>query len=168
MAKPVPKTSRLNARVKVNDRAWKQITRRVNKFKRATARAGILADKGAKPHSEGGHVTVAQIMTWHEYGDPKSGLRERSWLRKTMADRRDAIVKMQSKLGSLVLRGKLDAYRALDILGNYVAGEIKRAIIAGRVGGPRLRPSTIKAKGSSKKLIDKGIAVNSVTHEVMT
>ena len=58
-----------------------------------------------------------------------------------------------------------DAEKALDVVGQGIAGQLKEAI-ANYDAGPPLAESTIRRKGFSKQLIDSSTMINSVDHEI--
>jgi hypothetical protein len=136
-------------------------------------RVGVLAIAGGGDDAGDG-ITVAEIARLMEYGEPSASLPERSFIRKTVAAQEPQIAAMSGQLSGLVVEGKLPANRALDLLGAYVAGEIKRFVASGSV-----TPETGKAAQVAKNrraglpdnaktatLVDTGQLLNSIAHEV--
>jgi hypothetical protein len=146
---------------------WDRLMRNVRDQAKAHVRVGVLADQGGSERHSDGDLTISEIAAIHEYGDPNSEMPERSYIRKTLHDKRADIARLIAKLEKLVLKDKLSVARALDLLGAEVAGHIKRTIVEERVGGPDITEATKAAKGSSKKLIDTGVLVGAITHEVV-
>lgn len=157
----------MSSKVSMQGRRWADFLGTLHEMNGAHVKAGALADKGGGEQPEGSDLTIAEIGALHEYGDPESGLPERSYVRKTFIDKAPQLATFTTKLTRSVLAGKMDVARALDLLGAWAAGAIKATITSGNVGGPPLSEATIKAKGSSKKLIDTGQLVNSITWEVV-
>jgi len=89
---------------------------------------------------------------------------ERSFLRGTMDAKQNAIVKTAKGLASGVLAGHMDTKKALDVLGIYIQGEIRRRMSSGIA--PPLKAATISRKGSAKPLIDTGQLRASIDYEV--
>lgn len=67
-------------------------------------------------------------------------------------------------VANLLKANDMDAARTLDQAGAAIAGQLRESI-ATFTGAP-LAPSTVKAKGSEKQLIDTGVMSNSVDHRV--
>lgn len=154
------------AHIQIDDRALQALKKRLAQFNAAKVEVGILAAHGGALKPPGGDLTLAEIGLLHEYGDPASGLPERSFIRKTALDQAKKIADFEAKLMTLVIDGKLTPMRGLALLGAMMAAEVKKTITGGRVGGPPLAPSTIAAKGSSKPLIDTGTLVGAINFEV--
>lgn len=159
--------------VKVIDRGWEGIKQRVNALRGggATVSIGVQGAQGAANH-QGTSLTVAQLATIHEFGKvihhPKLGrdtvIPERSFLRATVDQYRDAIARRQVLLTQGYVLGKFDLSGAMELLGQYVVGLIKQRIANGIA--PPNSPWTIARKGSSKPLIDTGQLRNSITYKV--
>jgi len=115
------------------------------------------ADKRKDPAS------VGVVAAAHEYG---LGVPLRSWLRSPIDARIKDIRKRQQRLARKVVAGKMTADMALERLGLWLTGEIKKAMSAGLPVKP-LDQETIDRKRSSKPLIDTGQLRSSITHEVV-
>ena len=59
-----------------------------------------------------------------------------------------------------------DAARTLDHVGLAIADQLRESIVS--FDGAPLAPSTVKAKGFAKQLIDTGVMSNSIDHAVNT
>lgn len=159
--------------VKVIDRGWEDIKRRVERLHggAAVVKVGVQGAQGAANHQDG-RLTVAQIAQVHEFGKvihhPKLGrttvIPERSFLRATIDQYAAALARRNVLLVQGYMLGKFELHSALELLGQYVVGLIKQRIALGIP--PPNRPSTIARKGSSKPLIDTGQLRNSITHKV--
>lgn len=88
--------------------------------------------------------TLAQIATFHEFGAPKIGLPERSFMRWTMDENEAAYFGMAEDLLGLVIDGKISKYKAGAWLGERMKADIRQRIVD--VERPPLTPSTIRAK----------------------
>lgn len=111
----------------------------------------------------------AMIATIHEYGAPKAGIPERSFIRRTFAN--EDVIKqkkeMCAKLSKQILAGKMEVGQALGLLGAFGANAVKRTIDDGEGVPPPLKPATIARKGSSRPLVDTGQMRNAITWEVV-
>lgn len=105
-------------------------------------------------------LTYAELARIHEFGNARTP--QRSWLRAAIHEYQTAIQKRAALCGRGVLLDKFTVEQALELLGEYVVGVIKQRISDGI--SPPNAPSTIKRKGSSKPLIDKGGFRASITH----
>lgn len=141
-------------KVVVNDKPWRELVNLAKKLAGARVRVGWFDGD------------LARIATIHEYGAPEAHIPERSSIRSTMRDRREELTSLQAKIAKLIFAGKIDERRAMDLLGAWLSGAIKARIIAGGGFAP-LAPATVRAKGSSKPLIDTGQLVSSVTFVVV-
>jgi hypothetical protein len=126
------------------------------------------------PGSEYGE-TVGQIAAKNHFGtsgylDSVTGewvpaVPARPWLSEAMARKRDNIRKVVTKASRSVAAGKIDATKALDLVGLYMVGQVQETISEGV--SPANSPLTIELKGSSKPLIDTGLLRQSHTHKVV-
>lgn len=122
-------------------------------------RVGWLSSKG------GGEQ--AEIAMVHEYGSPKQGIPERAPVRTMMeGPARKEFERFAAQLSRQIVEGRITKERALELLGAWGAGELKKTIAAGPPLPPPLAKATIKAKGSSRPLVDKGQMVGAVNFEV--
>ena len=148
----------MTGQVKVNDRVWRGVLKRVSEMKRASVRVGVMGDAG----DEKG-VSLAEIAAYHEFGT--STIPERSFLRATFyGHAAEGLRVMCEKLSKAIIEGKLDEPRALGLLGTWAVAEVKKTIRASIA--PELAPATIAAKGSSLPLVDSGQLINSITYVV--
>ena len=148
----------MTGQVKVNDRVWRGVLKRVSEMKRGTVRVGVMGDAG----DENG-VSLAEIAAFHEFGT--STIPERSFLRSTFyGHAAEGLRLMCEKLSKAIIEGKLDEPRALGLLGTWAVAEVKRTIRASIA--PELAAATIAAKGSSLPLVDTGQLINSITYVV--
>lgn len=121
---------------------------------------GVHAEEGAAPHAGG--ATVIEIATINEFG---LGVPERSFIR-AWADAKAEVHKDNvRKLGRALVKGTVkDARAGLGQLGEAYVGEVQ-ARIAGGIAPPNA-PATVKRKGSSTPLVDKGILRSSIAARV--
>jgi hypothetical protein len=145
------------------------------------AAARITTDSGGRHHLDGkfiskgkadalrakanqqSSVTVLDIATFHEFG---LGVPERPWLR-AWYDQSGA--ENQERLRTamkLVIKGSKTLEEALELVGLKMAGELQQAIASQSLGLQADSPETVKQKGSSTPLIDKGQFRQSITHLV--
>lgn len=109
---------------------------------------------------------IADIAAIHEFGAPGAGIIKRSFIRFTMKDREKDIAKVLTKVGTAVLKDTMTVERALDVLGLWVQGAIKRSITK-KLIVQQLKPGTIAAKGSTTALLDTGQLMNAITWKVV-
>lgn len=121
---------------------------------------GILQDE---PH-EGGLFSMVDLAMVHEYGSRDQTIPARSFIRSTCDAKRKQHLDLIRQFQSKILRGHITARQALTQLGEVVSKDMVETINNGIE--PKLRPSTIKRKGSSKPLIDTGRLKGAITHEI--
>lgn len=130
---------------------------------RPTVGVGITQADGAKPHGEGGKTT-AEIATYHEFG--RGGQVERSFIRSWYdeAEAANTLRRDVRRAMASVLQGS--SYdQALERLGLLFAGQIKRRITSRKIT-PDISEATKRAKGSTTVLIDEGILLSRIGHEI--
>lgn len=159
--------------VKVIDRGWEAIKERMRVVRGtgAVVKVGVQGTQAAANH-QNTHLTVAQLAAIHEFGkvihQPRMRrtivIPERSFLRATIDQYRDAITRRDVLLAQGYVLGKFELKPSLELLGQYVVGLIKQRIANGIA--PPNSPWTIAQKGSSKPLIDTGQLRNSITYQV--
>lgn len=89
---------------------------------------------------------------------------ERAPLRKTIDEQGGQIKAAAVRVLTDMIDGKRTLENALDTLGEFTAGQVRRTIQRGVE--PANAPSTIRQKKSSKPLVDEGLMVRSYTHQV--
>lgn len=113
----------------------------------------------------GGTGEIATIATIHEFGAPGASIPERSYIRATIRERKPELAVLMARVVRLMIQGKLDETRALELVGAWLAGAIKGRIVSGPF--TPLKPRTIARKGSDKPLIDTGQLKNAVTFVIV-
>ena len=106
---------------------------------------------------------LARIAFTLEFGAPH--LKNKKWpfMTKAFQNNKNRLESLVSQLYDRASEGRLEAMRALSIVGEFHQENIKEQIRLTRT--PRLEQSTIDRKGSSKPLIDTGQMIQSVTHK---
>lgn len=128
---------------------------------------GILGEKAARTKKvregdETRDVTVADVATWLHYGT--SRIEPRPFIAIALERHRAEIQKRFARIARGVLEEKLTLDQGLGLMGETVAGEIKKTIAEGVP--PPNKEATIERKGSSTPLIDTGQLRGSVAFQV--
>jgi hypothetical protein len=126
---------------------------------------GVHADDGAQGHTEG--QSVADIASIHEFGAPQANVPQRSFVRAWFDEASasgELMTTLKAELASVV-EGKRTLKQALERSALRFEGSVKERIR--RHIPPPLKPATIKRKGSSTPLIDRGVLRNSVRGRVV-
>lgn len=124
----------------------------------ATLRAGFLENA---TYSSG--ESVAMIASLNEYGVPSRGQPPRPFFRQAIAKHKG---EWPAAIAGLLKANNMDAVKTLNLTGEAIVGQIKQSIID--LVDPPLAPSTVQRKGFDKPLIERGIMLNAVSHEVVT
>lgn len=111
-------------------------------------------------------ITNVQLGIIHEFGTKDGRVPERSWLRGTFDVMRTKWQQLLENLLRLVVAGKLDVVRALELVGQQASADIRRRIRSGAGIPPPLKQGTIDAKGSSRPLLHTAQFVNSISYQV--
>lgn len=153
--------------IRVDDRAYRALMQRLGSGD-MFVKAGVLNSQGGGAPEGGSDLTVAGVAFVHEFGSSDGRVPERSFIRRTCILREREIAAMQADLAAQVLEGNLTMERAHDLLGAFVAGEIKKLVAEGEHIPPELAESTVERKGSTRPLVNHGQMVGAVGHEVST
>lgn len=114
-----------------------------------------------------GSLSNAQLASIHEFG--LSTAPARPFVRPPfMANKAAYLEILRSAYAQAMLSNNSDMFRrALALVGQKMAADIKGYVTSGPGVPPPLAASTIKAKGSTRPLVDTGQMINSVTYEVV-
>lgn len=142
----------------------KRIEQEMARALKMSVDVGLINSKvGGKIY--GGGKTILEIGAIHEYG--LGDVPERSFLRTPFLMRQGEITARIGKEWERVSAGKSDAETALGRIGALGTNICKGAFTSQGYGTWQpIKPATIKAKGSSKTLIDTGTLRNSITWQV--
>ena len=159
------------AKRRKNDfRRWERLKKQLRELHGQRVRVGVLAsghgnDRAGNPESGWGSFTIAGVMAVHEYGNKHVPARRP--IRTTFERFRGELVKFQTKLSHAIITKGTAVKRALPLLGEWGAAQIKKTIKSGPHLTPALAKSTVKRKKSRRPLVDTGRLANSITYEVV-
>ena len=153
-----PRTGKGN--VVVRDLGWQRIVLELARMENAVVDVGVHSDAGSS--KEG--TPIAAYGAYNEYGAPKAGVPERSFMRSTFDETIPKLNRIREKALETVYLGRLTAEQAAAALGEQHQGDIQRKIRSGVP--PPNKPATIKRKGSSTTLNDDGLLRQSIRYEV--
>lgn len=131
---------------------------------------GVQGTNAQEIRDNEGVINGAVLAGVHEFGRQDGSIPERSFMRSTIDKMRSEIEQTQNRMFYLFLRGKLDARKALGLLGEKVKAAMQKSIEDGLE--PELAESTKKRRrqgdgsGIFKPLLDTGQLRNSITYEV--
>ena len=148
----------------IDDTAWEKLAERIKGLAGGPyTKVGVLASSDG-PVDGDASFNMASLATVHEYGSGR--VPARSFIRRTMLENEQALAKFTADLAARVVAGQLSEDRALELLGKWGEGAVKRTILRGPHIPPPLAQSTIEAKGSTRPLVDEGHLAGSINHEV--
>jgi len=130
---------------------------------RPEIKVGLLGVGDSRP----GELTNVELGVIHEYGAPRAGIPERSWLRATADLKRREWLALLERALKVALRGKLTVDQALEVVGQKAVADIQARIRRGAGIPPPLQPATIAAKGSTRPLVDTGRFVQGISYQVV-
>lgn len=109
--------------------------------------------------------TVIEYAAHHEFGAPEAGIPKRSFLRDPFNDEKGNIIKLMDSL--VKIESGSNAVTIYKKTGEMAKGIVIRAFRSkGNGKWEPLKEETIKRKGSSAPLIDKGQLFQSISYEV--
>jgi len=150
----------MGARI-VNDTRFEGLKALHRRFASDKRRVLVGVPKG-KAEEDG--TSIAMIAVVHEFGSPERGIPERSFLRAGILGALPNLVRLNEANIKKIANGGFTALTALNQLGVMAAGAVQRQIVEGDYA-PNA-PATIKAKGSSKPLLDSGQLRQSITYQI--
>lgn len=109
--------------------------------------------------------TLGAVAVYNEFGAPRAGIPERSFIRWTADNRRDKWTEETDRLRALVIAGKMDVKKVLNVMGLMIQKDIQIRI-ASNVPPPN-KPATIARKESSVTLINTSQLRTSIHYEVV-
>lgn len=143
------------------DRGWSRLMQLGKQLAEAPfVKVGVLGRNDSRPGGDFGNVALAIV---HEFGIE---VPRRSFLRGTMTRMNAEWTKLLEQLARLLVAGKLDVPKALNLLGLRAANDVK-ATIQRSIGLAPNAPATIAAKGSSRPLVDTGRLLGSVDFDAV-
>lgn len=149
-------------KVTVRKNNWAKILKNLYKFSRKDLLVGVPQAKTERDENEG--ITNAELMFIHTKGSPIKNIPPRPTIEPTIEEEKERISKDFATALKGVLSGNTDGKKELEKIGIYTVNKIKA-----KFGSEDLAPnapSTIKAKGSDKPLIDTGQLRNAVTYVI--
>lgn len=131
---------------------------------RLTKNKGVYigVPKAAGQYEDG--TPLAVIGAVQEFGSADGRIPERSFLRVPLRSNRDKFAKTFRNQIPQVISGEITMLQLMEQLGASAESVPQEAISAGIA--PPNAPSTIRRKGSSTPLVDKGRLRQAVTHVV--
>ena len=149
--------------VTLDDRKFRKLIKKLEVSQRKGVNVGILQSKGASAPQ--GKASMVEIAASHEFGAPKAGIPERSFIRSTFITREADAKKMLARLVTGIVDDKIEVENGLRLLGAWAVAAVKNTITSGDIPPP-LKAATIAKKKSSKPLVDTGQLINSIHFEV--
>lgn len=148
-----------SSNVAVRDLGWRGIKTNVRQLHGRGVKVGLLAGSGT---NDG--VAVVDIAAMLEFGTDR--MPSRPFMRHTADTSERQVSAMAKRVAGGVVTGRLNVDGALNTLGLWYQDRIQSTIRAARSWAVPLAPSTVRRKGSTQPLIDKGVLIRSISYEV--
>jgi hypothetical protein len=139
------------------DLGWARIQRALLGLDGAHTRVGV--HEGERREDGTDLVTVAAV---NEFGAPNAKIPERSFIRSTVDEQRPKVERIKEGIVDKALRGNVNIRQEMGELGEFAQKEIQKKIVA--LDTPPNAASTVRKKGSSNPLVDKGQLLQSIRH----
>lgn len=153
---------------------FNKLVKRVTPLGDFEAHVGVIASKGGGDYHKGAAesgqmITLVELAAIHEFGSPAAGIPERSFIRATFnsPEGQEELRKVYTKVAKLVVMGRMEAERAIEILGMHMQTMIRQRILTGDGIPPPNTIDTIVAKGSSRPLVDTGQLVGAISWQTV-
>ncbi len=162
------------AKVGGNTKVWDALRKRIEEAGKLHVRIGVLSSRGGDAaHGEG--ISMIELAAIHEFGAPRAGIPERSFIRSTFTTHRAADLRdLQTKLARAIVQKGMEVRKALGIIGVQGVAWVKRSV-TDRAIKQDLAQSTIDRKNRTAKnksdattaLVDTGRLINAVQSEIV-
>jgi hypothetical protein len=140
------------------------LAQRLKEIRESQVYVGIPASKTIR---RGEAINNSSLMFIMEHGSPLQNIPKREVLRPSIKLSQRLFAPHLGAAAKFTLEKKpTEALRELNIAGTIAANGAKRYILVGSNLVPNA-PSTIKAKGSDRPLVDEGKLVAAITHVVV-
>lgn len=150
----------------VNPNAGKDLLKEINSYKALEVAVGLPKNKGFKQYAKS-NSTVLDIGLMHEYGNLSRNIPQRSFLRTPFLAKDKEIKKQIESQAINVFDKKETIFSGLSKIGIFATGISQKAFTTKGYGNWKpLSVKTIRAKGSSRELIDTGTLRSSITYVV--
>ena len=146
------------SRLKVNDKKWRELKRKIPSIKGAEVTVGIQSDAGVSLDG----TPIAAYAAYNEFGTKR--IPARPFLGSTFDERRSAWGKAADIAIDRALTDLQTFERGLGQLGELAQRDVQDKITS--ISSPPNSAATIEAKGSSNPLIDTGAMRTAIRYEV--
>lgn len=156
-------------------KVWDALKKKIDEAGKLHVRIGVLSSRGGDaPHPQGG-ISMLELAAIHEFGAPRAGIPERSFIRSTFTTHRaEDLRALQTKLARAIVEKGMAVRKALGIIGVQGVAWVKRSV-SDRLIKQDLAQSTIDRKNRTAKgnedattaLVDTGRLINAVQSEVV-
>lgn len=155
-------------KVIIDDRVFQAIKKRLRKLGRMGVRVGVLGNgKGNEQHPSG-NITMLELAAIQHFGSPKNKIPARPFITEALKANKKEQAKITAPLARSIIAGLMSNKRAMDVLGVWGTGIVRKHVMTGPHMKPKNKPSTEARKGSTRPLVDKQRMIGSVTHEVIS
>lgn len=154
---------------------WDKLRKAIEEAGKLHVRIGVLSSKGGEAaHGDEG-ISMIELAAIHEFGAPRAGIPERSYIRSTFTQHRAADLRaLQAKLARAIVEKNFSIRKALGIIGVQGVAWVKKSI-TDRVIKQDLAQATIERKNRTAKdktdattaLVDTGRLLNAIQSEIV-
>jgi hypothetical protein len=132
--------------VEKKEEEWEALQKQLRPLlKHPRAEVGVVGEKASEKHGDG-DITYGELAAVHEYGSPKRGIPERSYIRSTFEAKRKEYESFLGPLLTAFLGGRLTIKQVLNKWGEKVASDIVNRLLRGSPLTPPLSKRTIAAR----------------------
>lgn len=131
----------------------KKLAERLDELKKLAVYVGYQGADGAAIHPDSA-IPVAQLAAVHEWGSDDDGIPARSFIRRTMLEKRDAIGDELKRAVSACIEGKTTPVQAYARVGKFVVKLVRNKLEDASSWAQPLDVVTAEAKGHTRVLSD--------------
>lgn len=145
----------------------KELAKKLKDLKTREVAVGVLKSTGNKKYLDDDFATVAEIANHNEYGAPRAGIPQRSFLRMPFYKHQKQVDRMVEIGYKSLVEGTSNVNGALNLIGGKATAIVRDAFPTKGYGEWQDNSEkTIAAKGSSTPLTDTGNLKQSIHWEV--
>lgn len=169
--------------VKVIDHGWKRIVKEIGDLDESFVKVGVLSDAGTHqiPRTPSKNrtttqkrsrqpINMADLAAIHEFGLRERNIPARPFMSQAFNKNKHALKRKRVKLLNSIYNKRISAKQALDRLGLFHVGHVKKIFLEGKfkpISDVTKKARERRSVGSTRPLVDQGHLRRSIDHEVV-
>lgn len=143
-----------------------KLDERIAELKALKLSVGYTRQSGGREIHPDSEITVAKLAAIHEWGSPSDNIPARSFIRRTMHERRREIADELKRAVKAAVEGKITPVQAYARVGKLVLGLIRAKLESASGWAKPLQAATAEEKGHARVLSDTRTLITSLAWRV--